>query len=263
LEEFKTNLEFSNEAIKVAQQVQKVVERLAAFLKRKELKGVLKFFFRRGRLMLEFILFKCQIDLSYVVLTEEVSTQVIVLSSTTGGASGFTLAWLLAGSVFFVPVTIFSMIVLRSGRQQILNHMEYLKFKTMVNRMVNDGDLKETIQAFFLEDQGPVRSSSRLEIGPPDSNKNSLLKHDFSGKSSEEPDEFLKQSIKQEFGLIENSSQIQLEEIIQKKVSRKPKGKTVYFRDFIEKIPDPESNLPIVDAEILEEPIRVRPDNQR
>jgi hypothetical protein len=61
-------------------------------------------------------------------------------------------------------------------------------------------------------------------------------------------------------GLLKTLLKQQLEEIIQRK--RKPKGKTVYFRDLIKEIPDSESDLNIIDAEIIEEPIRVRTDNE-
>lgn len=94
-------------------------------------------------------------------------------------------------------------------------------------------------------------------MGPSDLDQNPTLKYDFSGKSSEELDEFIKEKINEEFGLVENPTETQLEEIIQKKVTRKrkPKGKTVYFRDFIKEIPDSESDLAII-----EEPIRLRTD---
>jgi len=62
------------------------------FLKRKELKGILKIFFRNGRLILELILYKCDINMSYAVLDEGLSIQVIVFTSTVGGATGFTLS---------------------------------------------------------------------------------------------------------------------------------------------------------------------------
>lgn len=41
---------------------------------------------------------------------------------------------------------------------------------------------------------------------------------------------------------------------------RRPKGKTVYFRDFIKEIPNSESDFDIIDAEIMEEQIQILPD---
>jgi hypothetical protein len=197
---------------------------------------------------------------SYAVLSEGLSTQVIVFTATAGGAAGFTLSWFSAGAALVAPPMLISTLLLRSLTQQILNQRDYLKFKKMV--MLEDDNLKETLRAVFLEGEGPVSSSSRIEMGPPDSDKNPILKHDFSGKSSEELDEFIKEKVKEEFGLVENPTETQLEEIIQKKVTRKPRGKTVYFRDFIKEIPDSELDLGIIDAEIIEEPIQVRTDNE-
>ena len=239
--------------MKIAQQI---VERLGVFLKQRELKGVLKIFFRHGRLILELILYKCNINI------KGLSTQVIVFTATVSGAAGFTLSWFSVGAALVAPPLLTSTLLLRSFTQQILNQRDYLKFKKMVNQMLDDDDLKETLRAVFLEGEGPATSSSRIEMGPSDLDQNPTLKYDFSGKSSEELDEFIKEKVKEEFGLVENPTETQLEEIIQKKVTRKPKGKTVYFRDFIKEIPDSESDLDIIDAEIIEEPIRVRTDNE-
>ena len=90
------------------------------------------------------------------------------------------------------------------------------------------------------------------------------LKHNFNLKSDEDFEEFIKARMKQELGLIENPTEGQLQEIIQKKVKRKPKGKTVFFRDFIDENSyegTDFSHLNIIDAEILEEPIRFKSDN--
>lgn len=259
-EEFKADHEFL-----MAQKIQQMVERLAEFLKRRELKGVLKIFFCHGRLILELILYRFNINMSYAVLTEGLSTQVIVFTATVGGAAGFTLSWFSAGAALVAPPLLISTLLLRSFTQKILNQREYLKFKNMLNKMLDDDDLKETLRASFLEGEGPASSSSRIEMGPPDLDKNPTLKHDFSGKSSEELEEFIKEKVKKEFGLVENPTEAELEEIIKGTVKRKPKGKSVYFRDFIDEIPDYDvdiSDSDIIDAEIIEEPIRVRTDNQ-
>ena len=44
--------EFSNEVFKLAQEIKGLVERLARFLKERELKGVARIFFKNGRLLL-------------------------------------------------------------------------------------------------------------------------------------------------------------------------------------------------------------------
>jgi len=127
--------------------------------------------------------------------------------------------------------------------------------------MANDDDLKETLRVFFLEGEGPASSSSRIEMGPPDLDKHPILKYNFSEKSSKNLGEFIKEQVRKEFGLVENPTEAQLEKIIK----IKPKGKIVYFRDFINEIPDYDvdiSDSDIIDAEIFEEPIRIKTENE-
>ena len=89
-ENFQVDHEFSNEVFKVAQEIKGLIERLARFLKERELKGVARIFFKSGRLLLELILYKCRNDITYSMLTEGLSTQVIVITATAGGAAGLT-----------------------------------------------------------------------------------------------------------------------------------------------------------------------------
>jgi len=91
-ENFQADHEFSNEIFKLAQEIKGLVERLASFLKERELKGVARIFLKNGRLLLELILYKCRIDITYSLLTEGLSTQVIVITATAGSAAGFTLS---------------------------------------------------------------------------------------------------------------------------------------------------------------------------
>ena len=64
-ENFQVYDEFSNEVFQLAQGIKGLVERLACFLKERELKGITGIFFKNGRLLLEFILYRCKIDLTY------------------------------------------------------------------------------------------------------------------------------------------------------------------------------------------------------
>ena len=82
-------------------------------------------------------------------------------------------------------------------------------------------------------------------------------------------EKFIKDKMEKELGLVENPTETQLEEIIHRKVKRKPKGKTVFFRDFINEMPSEGADLPdtdlmddIIDAEIIEEPICIKSDNE-
>ena len=232
------------------------------------MKGVLKFFFSRGRVILELILYKCHIDISYAVLTKRVSNQLIVFTATTGGAAGFTFSWLTTatGAALVAPPLLAITLFLRSVTQQMLHQVEYSKFKKMVNQILDNDNLKERLRLFFLEVKDPATKFSRIEMGPSDLDQNPALKHAWerlgicedTPHSSGEFEEFIKEKIKEDFGLIKNPTETQLEEIIQGKVKRKPKGKTVYFRDFIKEIPDSD----IIDTEIIEELIRVKSDNE-
>lgn len=113
-ENFQEDPEFSNEAFKLAQEIKGLVERLAHFLKERELKGFARIFFQNGRLLLELILYKCRIDITYSLLTEGLSTQVIGITATAGGALGFTLSWVSAGASLVVSPVLISILLTRS-----------------------------------------------------------------------------------------------------------------------------------------------------
>lgn len=258
-ENFQADHEFSNEAFNLAQSIKGLVERLASFLKERELKGVARIFFKNGRLLLSLIWYKCKVDITYSVLTEGLSTQVIVITATAGGAAGFTLSWLSVGAHLVVTPTLISILFIRSVAQQIINQREYAKFKTMVKQMLEDAELKQTVVAFFTE--GEVPKATRIEMKPLDSDKNPQPEFNFDLQSDQTPEEFIKARMQEELGLVENSTQEQLEEIIHcRKINRKPKGKTVYFRDFIDEIAEGPDD--IIDVEIVEQPIKVQVKNE-
>jgi hypothetical protein len=263
LERFKADPEFSNEVFAVAQNIKGLVKRLAVFLKERELKGMARIFFKSGRLVLELLLHNCNIGITYAIISEGLGTsaQMIVISISLGGAVGFVLSWFSVGAILVSPPILLSMLLLRSTTQQILNQRDYSKFKKMVNKMLGDDELKETIQAFFMDAGGSTSSSGRLKMEPLDFDEKSAFKHDFNLESDEDFEKFIKARMKEELGLIENPTEGQLQEIIQKKVKRKPKGKTVFFRDFIDENPDFSYSY-IIDAEILEGPIRMKSDNE-
>lgn len=218
--------EFFNEILKLAQDIKGFVEKLAVFLKERELKSVARIFFKNGRLLLELILYKCRIDITYSVLTEGLSTQVIIITATAGGAAGFTLSWFSAGAILVAPPVLISTLLIRSVLQQIINLRDYSKFKKLVNKMLEDEELKKTIRAFFMD--GQVPSTNRLEMNPFDLNENSVPKYDV--ESGQTLAEFIKARMKEELGLIEDPTPEQLQEIIHRK---KPRGKVVFWKDFI------------------------------
>lgn len=75
-------------------------------------------------------------------------------------------------------------------------------------------------------------------------------------KSYDSLDE-IKSILKQKLGLVENPTEEELDTIIQRK-KRKVKGKTVFFRDVIDEMNDLSDLDDLIDAKIVEEPIRVR-----
>jgi hypothetical protein len=253
-ENVQTDHEFSNEVFKLAEKIKGLVERLALFLKERELKGVARIFFKNGRLLLELVLYKCKIDLTYSLLNEGLSTQVIVITTTAGGAAGFTLSWFSAGASLVAPPVLISALLIRSVAQQIVMQRDYSKFKKLVNQMLEDNELKQTIRAFFIE--GEVSTTTGIEMKPWDPVKNPLPEFNFDSDQTFE--DFIKSRMEEEFGLVENPTSEQLEKIIHRK--SKPKGKTVYFKDFIDKIAKDRDD--IIDAEIVKEPIRFKVKNE-
>jgi hypothetical protein len=132
------------------------IKGLAAFLKERELKGIAKILFKNSRLVLELILYKCNIDITYLTLTEGLSTPVIRITATIVGTAGFMLSWFLVGATLVASPLLISTLLLRSVTQQILHQREYLDFKKVVEKMLKDDELKETLQVFFIEEKIPT-----------------------------------------------------------------------------------------------------------
>jgi hypothetical protein len=264
-EELQADNELSNEAFNLAQNIKSLVERLAASLKKRELNGVAKIFFKNSRLILELILYNCNIGISYAIIKEGLNAQIIIITVSVGGTAGFILSWFSAGIALVGPPAVISFFLLRSSIQQILNQRDYLKFKKTLDKMLDDDKLKETIQAFFMESEKLTPSSVTLKLESLDFDEKSALKHNFNLKSDEGFEEFIKSKMEKELGLIENPTKEQLQEIIQKKVNKKSRGKIVFFEDFIKENPYQGADLShsdIIDAEILEKLIRMESDNE-
>ena len=124
--------------------------------------------------------------------------------------------------------------------------------------MLKNDKLKKTIRAFFLKKEVPT--ATPIEMKSWHSDKNPLPEFNFDSNQTFE--KFIKARMKEELGLVENPTPEQLEEIINtRKIKKKPtKGKTVYFKDFINQIvEDPDD---IIDAEIVKEAIEVKVKNE-
>ena len=253
-ENFQADDEF---VFRLAQEIKGLVERLASFLKERELKGVARIFFKNGRLLLELILYKCRIDISYSLLTEGLvteglSTQWIVITTTAGGAAGFTLSWFAAGVSLVAPTVLISILLIRSLAQQIINLKDFSKFTELVNEMlVEDDELTQTVRAVVME--GEVPTITGIDMKPWDFDKDPLPEFNFDSNQTFE--EFIKQRMKNELGLIENPTSEQLNEIIKNRI-KKSKGKTVYFKDFIKEMGENPND--IIDAEIVKKAIEVK-----
>lgn len=113
--------------------------------------------------------------------------------------------------------------------------------------------------------EGRTPRSGIIEMKPVGFEKDPAFQYNFDSKSGEDLKDFIKARMEQELGLIENPTDKQLEEIIHRNVKRKLRGKTVFFRDFIDEIPYEGADLSdsdIIDAEIIKEPIRIKSDNE-
>lgn len=245
-EQFQADSELYNEAFKLVQEIKISVERLASFLKERELKGVARIFFKNGRLLLELILYKCKIDITYSLLTQGLSTQVSIITATTGGATGFILSWFSVGASLVIPPIVGSVLLTRSIIQSILNQRDYPKFKKLINKMLEDDELKQTIRAVFLEEEVPTITG--IEMKPWDLDKNPLPEFNFDSDQTFE--KFLKARTKEEFKEIPHT----------RRIKNKLKGKTVYFKDFINQIAEDSDD--IIDAEIVKEAIKVKVKNE-
>jgi hypothetical protein len=262
VDELQAAHEFSNEIFNLAQQIKGIVERLATFLKERELKGIANILFKNGKLILELILYKCKIDITYSILTEGLSNQIIVITSTLGGAAGFTISWFSVGVILVSPPLLISVLLLRSTTQQILNQRDYSNFKKMVNKMLDDDQLKETIRAFFIEGEGQTTVSGGLKMKPVDSNENFELDFKFNSEPDENLEEFIKARMKEELGLIENPTESQLKEIIDRNLKRKPKRKIILFGEFIDEIGADLPDDDFIRRNIPENRIRIDPDKE-
>ena len=92
---------------------------------------------------MELIVYTCRIDITYSLLTERLSTQVIIITATAGGAASFTLSWFSAGASLVAPPVLLSILLIQSVAQQIVNLRDSSKFKMLVNKMLKDDELKK------------------------------------------------------------------------------------------------------------------------
>ena len=240
----------------MAQRIKNVIERLASFIRQRELKnGFGKLFFTAFRLVLEMVLSRSQIAINYVLLSEGVNAPVTILTCTLGGVAGFTASWFIAGITILTPSVLMSILLLKSFYQQIINIRNYLLVRKIV---MENAELKQNIGTFFMK--GEDAKNTILEMKRIELDKDRLPEFDFDSDQTFE--QLIKSKMKDELGLIENPTQKQLKKIIHNKKRRK-KSKTVYFKDFIKKTTESSDENDILEAEIVKKIIKIKTENEQ
>jgi hypothetical protein len=256
-----------NYEYQLADQIKNLVTVLAVYLKKKELGAkVLKIIFTQGIRILQLVLYMCKINLQYVVV-DPVSPQVIVIVVCTGGTFSFIWSWFLAGTTLVVPPTLLSFFLLRSSVQQIQHNVEYTKLKNSIGRFLKDKNLQEEMKNLLIKTQNQIDNSKKIKLEHLNWNKNPAIKEAAerlgifeSAPSATEPlnletldpDPDLKK-ILEEFGLIKTPNS-------KTPIKTRIKGKTVNFRDFVERMVDGDnkSDLDVIDAEIVQKSVQIK-----
>lgn len=257
----------------LAEKIKNMVTRLAAFLKQKELKKHLKIIFTQGRVVLELILYACKIQLEYMVI-DEVNAQVMVVAITTGGTAGFVVSWFKAGALIITFPVIASVFLMRSFVQQIMHQVKFSKLQNMLSKLLNDKEIQDTItiQTILIDTGKQIDNSKKITIESLNWNTNPKIKEaaerlgifknspHVTGKLHLDPSDPKSTTILEELGIIKNPIGGIMQEEVTAKVKEKVKGKTIYFRDFIDRMVDDGDMLDpgIIDTEIIEKPIWIR-----
>lgn len=247
---------------KLAEKIKDFLIKLSVLFKEKELKAtVLKIIFSQARATLELILSICKINLEYVVIDQQVG----ILASCTGSATGFVCSWFSVGAILFGPPTILSVFFLRSLTQQFLNNRNYLKFKNYISEILKDQNFKEQIPEILMKAQGQIENSKAIKLEHLNWNKNPAIK-----EASERLRIFENvPSASKPLNLDTLNLDPDLEEIFKElgfiktqKLKTPIKAKTVYFKDFVGRMVDNDSDLDIIDdvinVEVIQEPLRIR-----
>jgi hypothetical protein len=261
IEEFIIDGQCSTEVLEIAQKIKMIVSKIAIFLKQREMKGALKIFFFQGRLILDLLLYGCDINIAYGTLNEGLNVKVIVSTITTGGSVGFAFSWIAAGVGLLIPTILSTTFILRSLSQQIVNQRDYSKLKDMMEQLFSEYEIRRTIQGSFLPGKTPNINLNRIEMESNDLDQNTALKIacerlGIRDKKRDFSKAFIQRKIEKNFGLTQDPNNAQIEKIIKNGVVKRHKTKTVYFTDFIKKnsgFNDYISDSGILDAIIVNE----------
>lgn len=143
----------------------------------------------------------------------------------------------------------------------------------MIEKQLKDLNIENRLKVVFGDYKPETAGPGKLKpMEPCDSwGSNSGLRRfpeDFNRKYSDsEFDQFIKDKLEKDLGLVKKPTEKPLEQIINKRQSR-PKSKTVYYKHFVDQMNDLDDNISdfeydVIDAEIVEKtlfenPIRVK-----
>ena len=237
------------ETYQIATEIRNIVERLVIFLKKNELHGVAKIFFKAGRLMIELILTNvCNIGINYQVFGNGPSTQIIIFTTVAGATSGFIMSWLSAGAMLFAPPALLTLFAGRSFYQQVKNIKEALAFKELVDNILKeDEETRKRLKILFVEDENYTPG-----IMMKDPEELDGFKYDY--EQFENSDDPIKDILANQLGLPENPTHEEIADIILKP-KRKRKGKIKYFGQIVSKDFDGDN---AIDVEFEKVPIKVK-----
>ena len=257
----------SDYAFKLAHIIREVVEKLAVFLKERELNGVATIFFKNGNIVLDIILQQCQIKLITLVFTKGINRQVVIITSTAGSTLGFLASWFLAGTSLFVPPLVFLSILFRGVAQSILNIKDALHLKQIVDQILEEkgynpkfldpNDYQPIFEVVFREDE--LLTTPTLKIKSLASNKKRFKQFDL--KSDQNFQTFMRARDSEQLRFLGTSTSEQIQNLKQRgEIKTKSHRKTVRFKDFIDKMI--EDSDEILDAEIVDKTPRIRIKNE-
>lgn len=216
-------LETNNQMSKIATKIKQQIEILLSFMKKQELKGILRTLLCNGRLVFELIVTQCQINLDYAITYEALESQVVVITSVVTSTSGFDLGFVIScfmvGAAVLLPVGIVVTFLLRSISQQIANNEQIELMLAGLNQAVANPEFLENARANF-------RIMIIDKTSNPNPNHIPLLKHEFNNQVNLNLNEFIEQrsslrefissTLEKKFDLYKNPTDAQLDKFIEK-----------------------------------------------
>jgi hypothetical protein len=155
------------------------------------------------------------------ITREGLDIEVTVITVAVGGGMGVVISWLSVGSMLISPILLTSLLGMRSIHQQILNLKDFVQFEKMLVDILEDEEVTKTVRITYVEHESLTPASQKLTMQPIEFDQESVIKYDFSVKSDKDLEDFIKNTMRDPLGLIENPSDQQLQEILKRKVTRR------------------------------------------